>query len=172
MTKRLAHPKMKRGYPVAERFADHYLPEPNSGCWLWTSGVNHAGYGRFTVDGICKKATHVALEIAGRPRPTPQHVAMHRCDVPSCVNPAHLVWGTLAENRRDCLAKDRANLNTTSIAAATRARAEAQRAATHCANGHAYTPENTSIRPNGRRRCITCRRRSDLALKRRIRGLA
>lgn len=29
-------------------------------------------------------------------------------------------------------------------------------ARTHCKNGHAYTPENTRIRPNGARDCKTC----------------
>ena len=31
---------------------------------------------------------------------------------------------------------------------------------THCRNQHEYTPENTYIRPNGRRSCLTCQRAS------------
>lgn len=32
------------------------------------------------------------------------------------------------------------------------------RAATHCKRGHEFTPENTTIRQNGRRLCRTCQR--------------
>ncbi|MCY0957741.1 HNH endonuclease [Streptomyces sp. H27-H5] len=45
-------------------------------------------------------ATHVALEVDGRPRPGNLH-ALHSCDTPSCVNPAHLRWGTNADNVKD-----------------------------------------------------------------------
>lgn len=38
---------------------------------------------------------------------------------------------------------------------------------THCANGHALTPENTYIHPNGYRRCRACQRERDEARRRR-----
>ena len=28
-----------------ERLDKYTSPEPNSGCWLWTANINHAGYG-------------------------------------------------------------------------------------------------------------------------------
>ena len=34
---------------------------------------------------------------------------------------------------------------------------------THCKNDHEYTPENTSIRPDGSRRCRTCHREQEAA---------
>jgi hypothetical protein len=38
---------------------------------------------------------------------------------------------------------------------------------THCKRGHEFTPDNTSIRPNGVRRCRECAR-ADAAQRRRI----
>ena len=33
---------------------------------------------------------------------------------------------------------------------------------THCKHGHEYTPETTSFRPDGSRRCLVCRRKPNL----------
>jgi hypothetical protein len=32
-------------FTLAERFEQKYIPEPNSGCWLWTASINYLGYG-------------------------------------------------------------------------------------------------------------------------------
>jgi DNA-binding transcriptional regulator YiaG len=85
---------------------------PN-GCWIWKGAATPAGYGQLA-SGSTKRnravrnlATHIALAIDGRFRPSAQHVAMHRCDNPRCVNPAHLQWGTFQENTDDCRMKGR-----------------------------------------------------------------
>jgi hypothetical protein len=110
-------------------------------CWPWL-GTGVRGYGR-----IGKKlATHIALEIAGVERPTLSHGALHSCDNPPCVNPAHLRWGTQRENAADARDRHRfLNLQKT-----------------HCPRGHEYTPENTMItnRKEGwkDRHCRECER--------------
>lgn len=82
-------------------------------CWLWQGARTGGGYGQIS-SGLHRRgravlvlATHVALAIDRRPRPTGEHVAMHRCDNPRCVNPAHLSWGLPTENMRDMWIKGR-----------------------------------------------------------------
>lgn len=84
---------------LARRLERFTMPEPNTGCWLWTGCVDEFGYGRFTIRGKRFRAHRLAYRLAfGSPR---QPVVMHRCDVPRCVNPAHLKEGTRGDNNRD-----------------------------------------------------------------------
>lgn len=46
-----------------------------------------------------------------------------------------------------------------------------QREATHCKNGHAWSPENTSISPQGWKRCKACHRAKMLRLNAKKRAL-
>ena len=34
-----------------KRFENSYIPEPNSGCWLWTGYIHNQGYGFFYYRG-------------------------------------------------------------------------------------------------------------------------
>ena len=81
-------------------------PEPNTGCVIWTGAVNRKGYGVFTVDGGWVAAHRAAWILENGAIPTGLHV-LHRCDVPGCVNTAHLFLGTAADNVADKVAKGR-----------------------------------------------------------------
>lgn len=75
-------------------------------CWLWTGAKLSTGYGTFTIDDRTYNATHVALTLDGREREVgedgrPWNVLHGDCSNPSCVNPAHLRWGTQKENIAD-----------------------------------------------------------------------
>ena len=82
-------------------------------CWIWKGARTTGGYGQLANGRTNRNrperslATHIALAIDGRARPDSNHVAMHLCDNPTCVNPAHLRWGTMSENRADMIAKGR-----------------------------------------------------------------
>lgn len=79
---------------------------PNE-CWGWSGCDNGVGYGKMRIHGQYKLATHVALEVDGRPRPSTAHVACHTCDNPPCTNPKHLWWGTEKGNMQDATSKGR-----------------------------------------------------------------
>lgn len=83
------------------------MPEPNSGCWLWLGATYRMGYGFFRSGGRRIAAHRFSWAVHhGRPVP-PGMVVMHKCDVPSCVNPEHLNIGTQRDNLRDARGKGR-----------------------------------------------------------------
>lgn len=70
-------------------------------CWSFIGHHNKQGYPIVSLNGKTRKASHVVLEAMGRPRPKPHSLALHSCDNPRCVNPAHLRWGSHKENMKD-----------------------------------------------------------------------
>lgn len=120
-------------------------PAMGTRCWLWTGhrlpngrayiSLGRRGDGREYVHRFAFKLGHpgTALEPADK--------VCHRCDNPSCCNPAHLFKGTQADNIHDMLAKGRGRWRV---------------AATHCDRGHEFSETNTRIDQRGRRSCKAC----------------
>ena len=89
---------------VMERFEDRYIPEPNSGCWLWFSNVNPStGYGRFYIDENTKVLAHQFSFAHYKGRLPAGLIIRHTCDMKICVNPDHLIPGTYKQNTQDAL---------------------------------------------------------------------
>lgn len=76
------------------------------GCWVWTRGTQHNGYGTFCVKGRDIRAHRFSWEIHFGQIPQGMLVC-HHCDNPPCVRPDHLFLGTDRDNCVDKLAKGR-----------------------------------------------------------------
>jgi hypothetical protein len=129
---------------LPERFWDKVVPEPNSGCWLWTGASVSNGYGQIKRAGTRTQvlAHRMAYETLVGPIAADLEIDHRVCRIPCCVNPTHLEPVTSAENARRAV--------------------RVRPVKTHCKHGHEFTPENTYKGKAGRN-CIACRRAIDRA---------
>jgi hypothetical protein len=92
----------ERNRQRAKPFDDLFIPEPNSGCWLWLGGTDRYGYGRLRRGELAHRFSWAKAH--GCPGST---WVLHRCDNPACVNPDHLFLGDVVANVADMMAKGR-----------------------------------------------------------------
>lgn len=138
---------------VVERFWRNVDKREPDECWPWDGSRCPVGYGMMQANGTKYRATRVSLVLSGKPRPSEKHFALHKCDNPPCVNPAHLWWGTNADNTNDAIAKGRHN----------------HIKKTHCPSGHPYSGDNLITR-SGMRECRICKNKSSREFERRLRA--
>lgn len=77
-------------------------------CWPWPEGwsINDDGYGIVSVEGEDYFAHRAVFMLVGGPIDSGL-VVRHSCDNPRCINPAHLLLGTQADNVQDSIDRGR-----------------------------------------------------------------
>lgn len=93
---------------ILEHFESKFIPESNTGCWLWVPGSSK--YGLFCIKRVPRLAHRISWVLYRGPIPDGLLVC-HKCDVPRCVNPEHLFLGTYLDNNLDRVSKGRSRYN-------------------------------------------------------------
>jgi hypothetical protein len=145
---------------LPERIQSKIMPEPNSGCWLWT-GATRQGYSALTFNRRTDYGHRVVYRFF---KGDFQGVLDHLCHTRSCVNPEHLEAVTQCENIRRILPERRLNR----VAGGSKKIYEGViRSRDHCFRGHLLSEDNIVKQKRGGRTCKTCRDASRLAAERR-----
>jgi hypothetical protein len=93
---------------LERRLMEQSIPEPNSGCWLFT-GTLVGGYGRIAENKYVRTLAHRASYRVFKAEIPNGMDVLHKCDNPCCINPDHLSVGTHVENMADMVRKGRSN---------------------------------------------------------------
>lgn len=125
------------------RMASKIKLDLSSGCWIWTSATNHAGYAHYTLAPRRVVRVHRYLYEQYRGAIPKGLVLDHLCNKRNCVNPDHLEAVSQAENIKR-------GLRPTLIHHCSKL--------TECKRGHKFNTENTHYSSRGRR-CKVCRRK-------------
>lgn len=90
---------------ITDRFWDKVDRRGPDECWEWQASLDEDGYGKLG----SLRAHRVAYELQVGPIPEGEEVR-HTCDNPRCVNGAHLIPGSQADNSRDMVERGRSTL--------------------------------------------------------------
>jgi hypothetical protein len=83
---------------LPDSFWDKTIPEPNSGCWLWTASSDKSGYGHLNTKASRTRAPHrYAHDVLIGLIPD-EMFSEHLCKTKCCVNPMHLRFVPKCQN--------------------------------------------------------------------------
>lgn len=111
---------MKKYPSMIDRLLANSMLRDDDDCWTWIGArkVNRSGmfYGKLNVrmkrgprkgKVVTLQAHRVSYAAFFGVRITPKTVVRHTCDNSLCINPGHLIKGSLSDNARDCVKRGR-----------------------------------------------------------------
>ena len=108
---------MPRYRDLIDRLLSNSYMEDGSECWIWMGPRTWNGYGKITRrlkrgPRKGKVKTDLVHRVAycafmGIRMISPKSVVRHSCDIPLCINPAHLIKGSQKQNMIDCVTRGR-----------------------------------------------------------------
>lgn len=104
--KRLEKTEFSEG--ALRKFWRHVWTGNETDCWIWTAARDRKGYGKYKMEGqaVMTTASRISYAIHNGACDAGMMIC-HNCDNPSCVNPDHLFQGTVLDNNKDALEKQR-----------------------------------------------------------------
>lgn len=124
-----------------EKIEARAIPEPNTGCLLWTGSCDTGGYGSICINKKTRTVHRLVYELYFG-KISRNKVIMHICDTRCCINIRHLKLGTQKQNVIDAVKKNRMYIP--------------HKNKKFCKNGHEFTEENTKWETATHRRCRAC----------------
>ena len=101
---------------ILEQHEDKWIPEPNTGCYLWTAALGgnvRSLQGIVGWNGKVLRVPRIVCEETNGPPPTSKHHAAHNtpngCVGGLCVNGGHLRWATARQNAADIPPEERSD---------------------------------------------------------------
>jgi hypothetical protein len=89
-----------------EELLSKTIPSDNE-CLEWQMTRIPSGYGQIWLRGkMILVHREIATLVYGTP--LPKQMALHSCDNPPCINPAHLSWGSHSQNMKEMYSRGRA----------------------------------------------------------------
>ena len=94
---------------LADKIANKYAIDPETGCWNWTAACNARGYGVVSRGGRGSglHKAHRASWMVHRGELADGAWVLHKCDNPRCINPDHLYLGDHRQNVCDMMSRGR-----------------------------------------------------------------
>ena len=131
-------PRASRYASPEERIGLYSIPEPNSGCLLWTGALDKDGYGKIMVNSK-RRLAHRVVYAMKHGSIDPALVIDHLCRNHACIEITHLEQVTRVANTLR-------GINPPAI----------NKRKTHCKQGHELTPITTYVGADGARACRVC----------------
>lgn len=131
---------------LEKRFMKRVIIAGIDDCWKWI-GSRARKYGKFSIKPDLRISAHrfsaflfLNFDLKSN------HLILHKCNNPICVNPAHLYIGDAYDNMRDRVAfGNNSMLNKT-----------------YCPSGHPYSGDNVYYDGNNHRHCKICMKERDI----------